>query len=264
MAHHRRRYLLLLVPIFLAMACRDSTQFTTISESQALRRVVQLLNHPRADQAGFTEADTSDFCAAEPSGSLTVVCYEGLVTQLHVTTTVEGEASRNFSTHTLFASLANLPGLKVLTLASLGLWGPLPGSVGRLSSLEILNVSSNRLSGDIPVQLLHLRNLHTLVLDRNAFTGRVPFWVNALSSLTVLSLGHNSLRGSLPDSVGKLRNLRALVLSGNNLSGRVPNLGKLTNLQILDLQGNKFGPHFPVLPRKLVALVLSNNRLIVN
>lgn len=229
-----------------------------LSETKSLLKIQELLNNPSA-LSSLNNA--RDFCEIEPTSSFTLVCYDGAITQLHIIGN-NGFPSlpQNFSIHSFFSALVEFSSLKVLSLVSLGLWGPVPGNVGHLSSLEILNVSSNYFNGDVPLEILLLRNLHTLVLDHNNFTGQVPFWLNSLPLLTVLSFKHNLLSGSLPNSLGTLQNLRVLTLSENYLSGQVPDLSKLRNLQVLDLEDNKFGPHFPGLPRKLVTLVLRNNK----
>ncbi|KAF3434342.1 hypothetical protein FNV43_RR25445 [Rhamnella rubrinervis] len=247
-------FLLLLISL---LYFQLSDQFQT-SQSQTLLKIHQLLNFPSA-LSSFR--DPNSFCNIEPTSSLTLECYEGNITQLHIIGNDEfPPLPQNFSINFLFSTLENLPNLKVLSLVSLGLWGPLSGSIGSLSSLEIVNISSNYISGGIPVQLLYLKNLQTLILDRNNFTGEVPGWLSSLPLLTVLSLKNNGLSGSLPNSLGTLHNLRVLALSANNFSGEVPDLSKLTNLQVFDVEDNNFGHNFPNLPTKLVSLVLRKNR----
>ncbi|KAM1706289.1 hypothetical protein EV1_027939 [Malus domestica] len=236
----------------------------TESESESLLKIQQLLNYP-PPLTLVSSKDGHSLCSVEPTPSLTLSCYQGNVTQLHIS---GGEAAfpplpRDFSTHSLFSALASaFPTLKVLSLVSLRLWGPLPPSLARLSSLEILNLTSNYLSGAIPPHLSSLVNLQTLILDRNNFTGRLPPSLASLPSLAVLSLNHNLLNGFLPRSLASLHTLRVLSLSHNFLAGEVPDLKSLTNLQLLDLEANYFGPRFPSLrsKNKLVTLVLRNNR----
>ncbi|RWR85415.1 putative inactive leucine-rich repeat receptor-like protein kinase isoform X1 [Cinnamomum micranthum f. kanehirae] len=228
------------------------------SEVLTLLQIKKLLNSP---DVLSTWDGSADFCNTEPNSSLTVGCYEGSITQLHI---ISQDGSpmlpRNFSIDSFFTTLVKLPSLKVLSLVSLGLWGPLPAKISRLSSLEILNVSSNFLYGSIPGEVSTLKNLQTLILDYNMFSGRVPDWLSELPVLAVLSLRNNSFTGSLPNSLGSLENLRVLSLSRNRLYGEVPDLSNLINLQVLDLEDNYFGPHFPSLGSKVVALVLRNNR----
>lgn len=233
-------------------------------QSNALWEIQQFLNYPSVSNSFKT---TWDFCNIQPTPSLTVVCYEDNVTQLHIIGNGNNNNGvfspplpQNFSIDAFFASLVRLSNLKVLSLVSLGLWGPLPATVGKLSSLEILNLSSNYINGFVPVELSYLTNLQTLILDQNKFTGQVPNWLsNSVPALSVLSLKNNSIFGTLPSSLARLENLRVLVVANNHMFGPVPDLQNLTNLQVLDLGNNHFGPHFPALRNKVVTLILRNN-----
>ena len=252
------QHLCLLMAVFLS-TIHHSTQLDP-SESQAIVKIRELLYHPSV----FSIWDSRpDFCNPDQpessSHSLSVVCYEDSITQLHISGNNQ-PLPENFSPESFFEALTGLPNLKVLSMVSLGMWGPLPFVTGNLSSLEILNLTSNSFNGTIPVPVSSLKNLQTLVLDSNMLSGTVPVWLSSLPLLAVLSLKNNSFHGPLPDSLSSLRNLRILDLSKNNLSGQVPDLRNLTNLQVLDVQDNFLGPHFPSLHSKLVALVLRNNR----
>lgn len=184
------------------------------------------------------------------------------MTQLHVVGNNEfTPLPQSFSSDSLFSTLGTLSSLKVLSLVSLGLWGPLPESISQLSSLEILNISSNHFSGAIPFQLSKLKNLQSLVLDDNNLNDEIPQWFGSFQGLAVLSMKKNWFSGSIPSSVNSLVTLRVLDLSNNQLSGELPNLHNLANLQVLHLENNTLGPHFPSLPNKLVSLVLRNNSL---
>lgn len=246
---------LLVVTVFL-LICRSEELRS--SESQALLRIQRLLNFPTILREW---KNNTDFCNTEPNQSLAVVCYEDSITQLHII----GEKGapllpRNFSIDSFVTTLVNLPDLKVLTFVSLGLWGPLPDKIGRLTSLEILNMSSNFLYGGIPREVSSLTSLRTLILDDNMLAGRLPGWLSSLPLLTALSLKNNSFNGSVPTSFAYTENLRVLALSHNHFYGEVPDFSRLTNLQVLELEDNAFGPKFPTLGSKLVTLVLSKNR----
>lgn len=250
--------LCLLMAIFLS-GIHHSWQLEP-SQSQALVKIRQLLYNPSVVSIWDSRPDICDLDQLESSShSLTLACYEDSITQLHIIGNNE-PLPQNFSADSFFAALTSLPNLKVLSLVSLGMWGPLPTVTGNLSSLEILNLTSNYFNATIPVQVSSLKNLQTLVLEGNMFTGTVPDWLSSLPLLAVLSLKNNSFHGTLPDSLSNLRNIRILDLSMNHLSGQVPDLRNLTNLQVLDIQDNFFGPQFPSLHTKLVALVLRNNQ----
>ncbi|XP_010524998.1 PREDICTED: probable inactive leucine-rich repeat receptor-like protein kinase At3g03770 isoform X2 [Tarenaya hassleriana] len=248
----------LLVLVLLSASIADSQQLQS-SQSQTLLRIQQLLHFPPALSLWNS---STDFCNSEPNPSLTVVCYGDSVTQLHIIGNRGGARllPKSFSMDSFVTTLVKLSDIKVLTLVSLGLWGPLPGKIDRLSSLEILNVSSNFLFGSIPHELSTLANLQTLILDKNMFTGELPDWIGSLSGLTVLSFRKNMFNGSLPSSLSGLSALRVLDLASNRFNGEVPGLSHLTNLQVLDLEGNCLGSRFPRLGDKLVTLILSKNR----
>ncbi|KAF7836305.1 putative inactive leucine-rich repeat receptor-like protein kinase [Senna tora] len=249
---------LLLVLLFFFLAIHHSYQSQqSQSQTQTLLIFQKLLGYPSA-LSSFTS--TTDFCNIEPTTCLTIVCYEGNISQLHVVgNNGVSPLPLDFSSDSLFATLASLPSLKVLSMVSMGLWGPIPESISQLTSLEILNISSNHFSGAVPTQVSLLRGLQSLVLDDNYFTGEIPTWVGSLQGLAVLSMRKNLLTGSVPNSVSALQTLRVLDLSDNQLSGDLPELRNLKNLQVLHLENNTFGPHFPSLPTKLVSLVLRNN-----
>ncbi|EHA8590993.1 putative inactive leucine-rich repeat receptor-like protein kinase [Cocos nucifera] len=249
--------ILSLVVVLLIPCTRSQLQS---SQAWSLLRIQRLLNYPPALSGWNT---STDLCYPASNPSVTVVCYEDSITQLHITgndSFLAPPLPRSFSIDSLFTTLTRLPNLKVLSLTSLGLWGPLPPKIVRLSYLEIVNVSSNFLYGAIPERISELRNLQTLILDRNMFSGRIPDSLGALSLLAVLSARNNTLSGPLPDSLASLESLRVLALSSNSLSGRVPDLRGLANLQVLDLESNYLGPQFPRVARKVVTLVLRKNR----
>ncbi|CAL0322816.1 unnamed protein product [Lupinus luteus] len=245
--------LLFLVTVLLYIHHSEELQS---SQYQNLLRIQRLLNFPPALSS---LNKNTDFCSIDSSFSLTIVCYEGNITQLNII----GERRiplQNFSINSFVTTMVRLQSLKVLTLVSLGIWGPLPAKFANLSSLEIVNMSSNFIHGSIPYEISSLSNLQTLILDNNMFSGQLPNWFGLIPALNVLSFKNNLFNGSLPNSVGRLVNLRILSVSHNQFNGTVPDLSSLKNLQVLELDDNAFGPEFPRLGNKLVALVLRNNR----
>ncbi|CAH9069103.1 unnamed protein product [Cuscuta epithymum] len=231
-------------------------------ESQALLRIRELLYSPTSLSSWNNQ---TNFCNIGPSPSLTIVCYEGSITQLHIINKgFTSQLPENFSIDSFFACLVKLSNLKVLKLVSLGLWGPLPGNISNLSALEILDLSSNLLRGTIPRSISSLTHLISLTLDGNNFTGRLYEDFDLLPDLVVLSAKNNSLTGTLPNTLGDLRNLRVLSLSRNKLIGNVPDLSRLENLQVLDLEENSLGPRFPKFGSKITTLVLRRNKFASN
>lgn len=251
------KVILVLLTIFLSTS--HSTELQS-SHTHTLLRIKRLLNFPSVLSSWNSN---TDFCNTDSKASQTVVCYGEAITQLHIvgeTTKPQQILPKNFSIDSFFTTLLRIPSLKVLTLVSLGLWGPLPGKIGSLSSLEIVNMSSNFLYGKIPQELPLLSNLQALILDNNMFEGHLPDWLDSFPSLTVLNLKQNLFNGSLPDSLSSLTNMRVLSLSRNRFTGSVPDLSRLINLQVLELDDNGFGPNFPRIGNKLVTCVLRNNK----
>jgi hypothetical protein len=164
-----------------------------------------------------------------------------------------------------------------LDLSDQGLGGPLPASLGNLTSLRRLNLARNRFSGDIgPLStLVQLTNLE--LSDGNGFNGELQLWMlrknltgemeldvtgsynriglpNDIGSLEgtaikdELDLSDQGLGGPLPASLGNLTSLRRLNLAGNRFSGELPLSLLRKNLtgemELLDLTGNRIGlPH---------------------
>lgn len=250
-----RTVLPFLLLMFVSVSCKEHID---LSYEKTLLRIKELLNSPPTLSSW---KNGMDFCNSETSSTLTVVCYDKTITQLHIVGELGApRLPTNFSIESFVATLVKLPSLKVLTLVSLGLWGPLPSKFLRLSSLEILNLTSNFFEGQIPPMISSLQHLQTLILESNNFTGRLPESLGSLPSLAVLNVRSNSLHGSLPQALGDLESLRLLVLSNNNFSGDVPDLSSLSNLQVLDLENNSLGPQFPVVGQRVERIVLRNNR----
>ncbi|KAK8955036.1 putative inactive leucine-rich repeat receptor-like protein kinase [Platanthera zijinensis] len=242
---------------FIVLISVSSSSQLQSSQAWTLLSLQRLLNFPLVLTSW--EINT-DFCGSEPNPSVTVVCYEESITQLHINGNENASTlPRSFSIDSFFTTLTRLPTLKVLSLTSLGLRGSIPAKISRLASLEIVNMSSNLLVGVIPGGISRLKNLQTLILDHNLIGGRLPEWIGSFPLMEVLSLRNNTFNGPLPVSVSNLASLRVLVLSFNKFSESLPDLSGLVNLQVLDLESNYFGPQFPSLSNKIVKLLMRNN-----
>ncbi len=73
------------------------------------------------------------------------------------------------------SALSNLGNLKILSLSSCGLIGPIPTSFSNLVSLNSLSLDNNSLSGEIPSSLGSLPNLGELNLSQNQLSGKLSF-----------------------------------------------------------------------------------------
>ncbi len=133
-----------------------------------------------------------------------------------------------------------------INLRHLGLTGTIPGELGRLVSLQRLDLTSNQLTGKIPEELGNLKNLLELSLHWNELTGPIPTELGGLNNLQVLGLFVNKLTGPIPTELGGLTNLQTLQLHANQLTGEIPKeLGNLLDLEVLQLGSNQLDGEIP-------------------
>ncbi|KAL7191730.1 hypothetical protein ACSBR2_023753 [Camellia fascicularis] len=220
------------------------------SQTQVIRQLRKQLEYPKQLEI-WNKNSSIDLCYLS-STQANMTCQDNFVTELKVlgdktkkVTNFDGFAipnqtlSINFSMDSFVATLARLTSLRVLSLVSMGIWGPLPDKIHRLYSLEYLDLSSNFLFGSIPPQISRMVNLQNLALDGNFFNGTFPDWFDSLSNLTNLSLRDNKLSGPLLSSIGRIGTVTVLALSHNEISGEIPKqYGQLFHLQRLDLSFN--------------------------
>lgn len=154
-----------------------------------------------------------------------------------------------------FSFLQNSPLMASLDLSGFGL-KEIPEPLGRLSSLEILNLSGNEirdfsalaklsslkeldLSGNqlakVPNEASALKSLEILNLSQNKITDFSA--LRSLSGLQWLSFAENELKAA-PVELGVLKDLAHLDMSGNRLEN-FQILGRLKNLQLLNLDRNE-------------------------
>ncbi|CAA0842400.1 Probable inactive receptor kinase [Striga hermonthica] len=128
-----------------------------------------------------------------------------------------------------------------LRLPGVGLTGPIPnGTLGRLHSLRVLSLRSNRLGGPIPPDILSLPSLNYLFLQNNNFSEEIS--QSLPRQLSVLDLSFNSFTGNIPLAVRDLSRLTSLSLQNNSFSGPIPDLSR-TRLRRLNLSYNNLvGP----------------------
>ncbi|KAB2630509.1 LRR receptor-like serine/threonine-protein kinase [Pyrus ussuriensis x Pyrus communis] len=143
--------------------------------------------------------------------------------------------------------------------------GPIPSSLGNITSLTELYMDGNSFEGSIPPSLGNCQNLLQLYLRDNNLTGSIPQKLMELSTLSIsLDLSENYLTGSLPSNVGDLVHLTVLNVSKNKLSGEIPStIGRCTSLGALYLDDNTFEGAIPQSLRDLKGLeeldISSNN-----
>jgi hypothetical protein len=151
--------------------------------------------------------------------------------------------------------------VRALDLTSRNLVGPVPGDIGDLTELEVLDLRNNSLTslpselGDlsklteldltaaglasIPSAVGDLDALTDLLLAGNALTS-VPPALAGMSSLTSLDLGNNDLVG-VPYTIAQLDGLEYLDLSSNEIVGLPSALWDLRTLEVLDVSENPLG-----------------------
>nr|Q1PEN0.2 RecName: Full=Receptor-like protein 36; Short=AtRLP36; Flags: Precursor [Arabidopsis thaliana] len=78
--------------------------------------------------------------------------------------------------------------------------GHIPGSIGLLSELRLLNLSGNAFTGNIPPSLANITNLESLDLSRNNLSGEIPISLGKLSFLSNTNFSYNHLEGLIPQS----------------------------------------------------------------
>ncbi|RCV42871.1 hypothetical protein SETIT_9G250000v2 [Setaria italica] len=154
----------------------------------------------------------------------------------------------------------------MLYLGSNRITGPIPPSIGRLTSLTLLDISYNQLSGSIPPEIGHLKKLTVLELTRNKLCGPVPMEIGHLTALGTLRIGQNELVGRVPEELGLLRHVDLLDISSNNLHGDIPaSLFELRSLSsILNLSHNSLtAASIETIGQlqNIIAIDLSNNLL---
>lgn len=112
--------------------------------------------------------------------------------------------------------------VKVLSLESNLLHGPIPSGIRLLMSLQTLNLAWNKLSGDIPESLSTLTDLRVLKLEHNFLTGNIPMYLKDFKELRVINFSCNHLKGEVPLEMAMLKELSFLDFSANETTGTVP------------------------------------------
>mmetsp|Transcript_21305 Transcript_21305/g.26365 ORF Transcript_21305/g.26365 Transcript_21305/m.26365 type:complete len:574 (-) Transcript_21305:222-1943(-) len=132
-----------------------------------------------------------------------------------------------------------------ISLGSYRLIGTIPSMLGKLVSLQVIDLSQNLLEGTIPPEIAALPHLEELSLNQNDLSGYVPLFASRM--LTDLDLSSNELYGSLPPDIGERHELmETLDLGDNNMHGKIPeSIGLMKNLISLTLSNNHFSGTIP-------------------
>ncbi|XP_021832499.1 receptor-like protein 12 [Prunus avium] len=144
---------------------------------------------------------------------------------------------------TIPSSIGKLNSLQELDVAQCNFSNSLvPSALGNLRQLTHLDISKSRFEGPIPDSLANLTQLTVFRVSTSSLTGPIPSWLGNFSKLVYLDFAYNHLSGSIPASFSNLINLEILYLQSNNLSGVVEfqMFQKQQNLYQLQLSGNNF------------------------
>ncbi|GLJ45288.1 hypothetical protein SUGI_0953110 [Cryptomeria japonica] len=126
-----------------------------------------------------------------------------------------------------------------LDLGNARLSGTLVGDLGKLTSLQYLELYKNDIRGEIPKELGNLKSLISLDLYQNNLTGRIPASLGDLKSLRFLRLNGNKLTGRIPRRLTNLSSLKILDVSDNDLCGTIPVSGAFSKFSQKSFENNQ-------------------------
>nr|XP_048326389.1 MDIS1-interacting receptor like kinase 2-like [Ziziphus jujuba var. spinosa] len=145
------------------------------------------------------------------------------------------ELSMNMLSGPIPDQIGDCSRLRKLSLSKNLLKGPIPHQIGDLLALqELLDFSYNSLGGAIPPQLGRLTSLETLNLSHNNLTGSVPDSFKYMVSLSDINLSNNLLEGPVPD-IKIFQSAPPEALSNNKaLCGNIKGLSPCGNTTLTD------------------------------
>ncbi|KAK4380624.1 hypothetical protein RND71_002486 [Anisodus tanguticus] len=139
--------------------------------------------------------------------------------------------------------------IQQIQVMGLGLKGPLPQTLNKLSKLTNLGLQKNKFSGKLPT-LKGLSELSFAYLDFNQFDTIPSDFFDGLVNLQVLALDGNPLNAttgwSLPKGLKDSAQLTNLTMMNCNLAGPLPEfLGVMSSLEVLLLSTNRISGPIP-------------------
>ncbi|XP_068318931.1 receptor-like protein 6 [Pyrus communis] len=152
---------------------------------------------------------------------------------------------------------SSLPNLRVLSMSTCNLSGPIHNSLLKLKSLSVIRIENNYLSTQVPEFFSKFHNLTSLRIMNSGLYGAFPKNIFKVPTLQTIDLsGNPQLQGSLPE-FPKNGSLRSLVLHGANFSGQMlPNsIGNLKLLSKIDIGTCNFTGSIPRSMEDLTQLV---------
>ncbi|KAK6126889.1 hypothetical protein DH2020_039370 [Rehmannia glutinosa] len=146
-----------------------------------------------------------------------------------------------------------------LRLPGVGLVGQIPANtLGRLSQLRVLSLRSNRLSGPIPPDFSQLKLLRSIYLQDNQLSGEFPPSLIELTRLNRLDISSNNFTGPIPFSVNNLTHLTGLFLENNGFTGKIPSIAP-PGLDHFNVSNNRLNGSIPSALAKFPASAFANN-----
>ncbi|CAB9521517.1 LRR receptor-like serine threonine-protein kinase [Seminavis robusta] len=192
----------------------------------------------------------------------------------------------NLVSGTIASEWGNLPVLQYFYVSANALTSMIPTELGRISTLEALDLGSNLLSSEaipsefgqlsnlellflerlslemIPVEIWQLTTLRDLFVQNNQLTGSVPTEIGLAASLEVVIMGSNFLSSTIPTEIGRLSHLYGLLLYSNDLSGSIPSEIESLPLGYLWVHNNSLTGTVPLLEPSISSLNLEDNVLL--
>jgi len=155
--------------------------------------------------------------------------------------------------------------VELLDLCCMGLTGPIPASIGKLTKVTTLCLWSNKLEGSIPDEIGKCVKVQILQLEQNQLSGPIPESIGQCVQLQTFTLSQNQLSGPIPESIGQCVQMQKLSLHTNQLSGPIPeSIGQCVQMQALALYTNQLSGPIPESIGQCVqlqTLALCNNQL---
>jgi len=167
-------------------------------------------------------------------------------------------------------TLGELFELRILDLSNNNLFSFVPSQLGDLNNLEVILLGNNFLDGSVPVsigqiipQVIGLSTLTDLWIDNNSFIETLPTSINQMESLEFFSAHNVGFFGPIPLNIVELDQLEFLFLPGNDLIGKLPTcIGEMSSLRQIDLSFNQLNGHLPISLGELINfdfIILSGN-----
>jgi Leucine-rich repeat (LRR) protein len=119
--------------------------------------------------------------------------------------------------------------------------GPIPESIGQLTSLIDLRICNNNITGTIPDSICELTNLVYFIANDCKLEGEIPNQIGKLTQLSILRLQNQNISGIIPESITRCFELEELDLFHNyNINSKIlpDNLHELPRLKWFRVSDN--------------------------